>query len=414
MTVQPAVTQQRLFGEDVPAWLAWGLALLGTAGSVTVALLVMQISPAVYSGLSTTFSSGSEPAASALPPGSASFARPSPLDPQTPATAPLLPEMPAPATVSRSPDAGSRPRAIAPAERAGPREGAPEDVRQIALPQAQQAAERPASLVSAGDERSATTARDTRRSTDADPFRETDRPAKARLRSAPEAVPSPARPVEQAADRPNTAPGDPSAVLPVTRAAAPSPPEAAWERGPAADSGLPRTRAEPLDKARPLTVPRSAKSAAPGAAEPADAIEKTTEQVSETPSRSVDSDCAPLFQATFRRGSERPEAPGLEASVARLAQWLQRHPTTQVLVEGHADAMGPDEFNLLLSYRRANALAAMLERAGVPRRRLLIRAYGESQPLEQVVESALNRRVSLTIADRKDCPQALAAQGDIR
>jgi outer membrane protein OmpA-like peptidoglycan-associated protein len=143
-------------------------------------------------------------------------------------------------------------------------------------------------------------------------------------------------------------------------------------------------------------------------------MQKVTEQEPAAPNQEDAADCAPLFQATFTRGSERPEAVDLETKVARLGKWLKTHPATKMLVEGHADSQGPDEFNLLLSYRRANALAAMLKQAGAANEQLVIRAYGESEPLEAAAESAQNRRVSLTIANDNDCPQALTGQGDIR
>jgi outer membrane protein OmpA-like peptidoglycan-associated protein len=131
-----------------------------------------------------------------------------------------------------------------------------------------------------------------------------------------------------------------------------------------------------------------------------------------TPVGGDDAGCAPLFQVSFESESDLPRGAELEAQVTRLARWVGGHPAAKVRVEGHADAFGSDEFNLLLSFRRARAVAALLQQAGVAPHQILIRAYGESEPLDRRPESARNRRVSLTIADYPRCPPAAAERGN--
>ncbi len=50
-------------------------------------------------------------------------------------------------------------------------------------------------------------------------------------------------------------------------------------------------------------------------------------------------------------------------------------------VAGHTDAKGTDEYNNRLGQRRAIAVFEYLTRAGVPAERLVVRSYGETQPI---------------------------------
>ncbi len=67
-------------------------------------------------------------------------------------------------------------------------------------------------------------------------------------------------------------------------------------------------------------------------------------------------------------------------------------------VVGHADRSGTDGYNLGLSTRRANNIAALLEAAGVPRGELTITGRGESQLKVETLDGVrepMNRRVEI-------------------
>ena len=70
-------------------------------------------------------------------------------------------------------------------------------------------------------------------------------------------------------------------------------------------------------------------------------------------------------------------------------------PQARVVIEGHTDALGSDEYNLLLSFKRAMAVKTYLEqRHGVEPSRLRVVALGEAAPLNRANPSAPeNRRV---------------------
>ena len=69
-------------------------------------------------------------------------------------------------------------------------------------------------------------------------------------------------------------------------------------------------------------------------------------------------------------------------------------------VEGHADDQGSPDYNERLSLRRAQAVAKVLEEAGIPRERIDVRGYGASRPLATGTSEAArqeNRRVALIV-----------------
>lgn len=89
-----------------------------------------------------------------------------------------------------------------------------------------------------------------------------------------------------------------------------------------------------------------------------------------------------------------------QAEIADLAVILNKYPDTNILLEGHTDATGSDEYNLELSRKRSQSVANQLATSGVNATRFTIMGYGESQPVgdnETDVGRALNRRVEIAI-----------------
>jgi len=64
----------------------------------------------------------------------------------------------------------------------------------------------------------------------------------------------------------------------------------------------------------------------------------------------------------------------------RDADWLKKWPTTQIVVEGHADSRGSSEYNLGLGSRRAAAVKDYLASLGVPAARVTVISKGKEQP----------------------------------
>jgi peptidoglycan-associated lipoprotein len=64
------------------------------------------------------------------------------------------------------------------------------------------------------------------------------------------------------------------------------------------------------------------------------------------------------------------------------AEFLLNHPEIKVLVEGHCDERGTEEYNLNLGQRRADAVREYLAAKGVPPRQLETLTFGESRPVD--------------------------------
>ena len=84
-----------------------------------------------------------------------------------------------------------------------------------------------------------------------------------------------------------------------------------------------------------------------------------------------------------------------------VARVLREHPDLQrVRIEGHTDNVGTPTYNLMLSQRRAQSVAAYLQRRGVGGQRLLAAGFGQSQPVAENNNEegrARNRRVAFVI-----------------
>ena len=62
------------------------------------------------------------------------------------------------------------------------------------------------------------------------------------------------------------------------------------------------------------------------------------------------------------------------------ARWLAANPGTLVLIEGHADERGTNEYNLALGESRARATREQLVARGVAASRITLVSYGEERP----------------------------------
>jgi outer membrane protein OmpA-like peptidoglycan-associated protein len=78
---------------------------------------------------------------------------------------------------------------------------------------------------------------------------------------------------------------------------------------------------------------------------------------------------------------------------------LRQH---RFLIAGHTDAVGTDEFNLDLSYRRAQAVRDYLALHGIDKRRIAVKGWGRSRLKDPMhPDSGANRRVEVAlIVDR--------------
>ncbi len=88
-------------------------------------------------------------------------------------------------------------------------------------------------------------------------------------------------------------------------------------------------------------------------------------------------------------------------TLGSVAKVLKKYDQTLIDVSGHTDSDGTDAYNLELSQRRAASVSNYLVGQGVLGQRLIVRGYGESQPIASNANAAgkaQNRRVEIQIA----------------
>ena len=92
--------------------------------------------------------------------------------------------------------------------------------------------------------------------------------------------------------------------------------------------------------------------------------------------------------------------PGAYNDVSRLAQFLTENPKRNVRIEGHTDSTGSMTTNMILSERRAEAVASALLADGVNRGRIVTAGLGPDYPVATNATAAgrqQNRRVEVVI-----------------
>ncbi|HEY4362538.1 MAG TPA: OmpA family protein [Bryobacteraceae bacterium] len=91
----------------------------------------------------------------------------------------------------------------------------------------------------------------------------------------------------------------------------------------------------------------------------------------------------------------------LKDDVGVIRDILAAYPNQKLLIEGHADERGSQEYNLALGDRRARAAEEFLSSMGIPTNQLTVISYGKERPVcTEESESCYqrNRRAHMTAA----------------
>lgn len=153
-----------------------------------------------------------------------------------------------------------------------------------------------------------------------------------------------------------------------------------------APTGAAVTVAPPAPAEAPAASPPAAASAAPMAPPPPKEFEARTELLA------IHFD---FDKYAIRAG----DAKILEAN----AEWLKSNPDALILIEGHCDERGTNEYNMALGDRRARATMNYLLAQGVRSARMSTISYGEERPLcTEHNEScwSQNRRAEIKVKPR--------------
>jgi len=85
------------------------------------------------------------------------------------------------------------------------------------------------------------------------------------------------------------------------------------------------------------------------------------------------------------------------------ATWLRKFRSAKILIEGHCDERGTEEYNLALGEKRAKSTMEYLVSLGISPERMKIISYGKSQPLDSghnEVSWQNNRRAQFLIIEK--------------
>ncbi len=107
--------------------------------------------------------------------------------------------------------------------------------------------------------------------------------------------------------------------------------------------------------------------------------------------------------------------PASQENLTELARILNKYPDTDILVEGHTDSDGTEEYNMALSERRSLSVSNYLIGHSVAAARMTITWYGEMQPVatnDTVGGKQQNRRVEVAIMANDEL-KAAAERGEL-
>lgn len=166
-------------------------------------------------------------------------------------------------------------------------------------------------------------------------------------------------------------------------------------------------------KAPDTTPVAAAPAPARPAARPATRPAPAPQQVAQTPRSTT---MPPSVRATlndrlakmedalfdYDKSTIRPDATtALKDDVAVIRDILAAYPSQKLVIEGHADERGSDEYNLALGDRRAQSVKDFLISMGIPDAQLTMISYGKERPVCSDETEACwqrNRRAHVTAA----------------
>lgn len=106
--------------------------------------------------------------------------------------------------------------------------------------------------------------------------------------------------------------------------------------------------------------------------------------------------------------------PEAKRNIVKLAVILNKYPDTNILVTGHTDSDGTEDYNQSLSERRAKEVSDYTTMQGVPSSRFSVIGLGENEPIasnDSQDGKHLNRRVEIAIFANEKLKDAAESGG---
>lgn len=98
----------------------------------------------------------------------------------------------------------------------------------------------------------------------------------------------------------------------------------------------------------------------------------------------------------FDKSHVKPE---FESVLKNNAAWAQSNNNKKIVIEGHCDERGANEYNIALGDRRAMSTKKYMEGLGIPSNQLSTVSYGEERPMSNCHDESCwwqNRRADFT------------------
>ena len=109
------------------------------------------------------------------------------------------------------------------------------------------------------------------------------------------------------------------------------------------------------------------------------------------------------IQYAFFDFNESTLSSAAQSALTASADWLKKNGQYNLLIEGHCDERGTEQYNLSLGDRRANTAKEYLATLGVDAGRIRTVSYGEERPFDgghDEASWAKNRRAHLVLVGR--------------
>ncbi|TNE90528.1 MAG: OmpA family protein [Deltaproteobacteria bacterium] len=123
---------------------------------------------------------------------------------------------------------------------------------------------------------------------------------------------------------------------------------------------------------------------------------------------------AQFARVHFETDSSKLDATGQQALATNVAI-MQKHPSLQVEIQGHADERGTSDYNLALGDRRANAVRKYMIAQGLAPTRVTVITYGEERPVVPGTGDfawSQNRRAEFRILARSESDALVAGTAE--
>ncbi len=104
---------------------------------------------------------------------------------------------------------------------------------------------------------------------------------------------------------------------------------------------------------------------------------------------------APAFKVVYFEFDKSVLTPEAQDALKYNRDYLLANPDVRIMIEGHCDERGTNEYNLALGERRANAARRFLADLGIDPNRMEVISYGEERPADPASTEAAwakNRR----------------------